>query len=93
MVGPAWANFRAFPDAIWYDFQMNEPSKITRARRLSARKRLDEAAHLQAIEGNPLDAEDRAMFAMFEREGWDHEQRRAYILDQAIKARGLDAAE
>lgn len=36
--------------------------------------------HLQAIEGNPLSPEDVAMFEMFEREGWTHEQRRAYIL-------------
>jgi hypothetical protein len=39
--------------------------------------------HLQEIEGNPLDGEDIAMFEMFEREGWDHERRRAYILAQA----------
>ena len=38
-----------------------------------------EAMNLQAIEGNPLDAEDIAMFEMFEREGWTHEQRRAHI--------------
>jgi hypothetical protein len=36
--------------------------------------------NLQAIEGNPLDAEDIAMFEMFEREGWSHERRRAHIL-------------
>jgi hypothetical protein len=28
------------------------------------------AMHLQIIEGNPLDAEDIAMFEMFEREAW-----------------------
>ena len=39
--------------------------------------------HLQEIEGNPLDAEDIAMFEMFEREGWSHERCRAYILAQA----------
>ena len=39
-----------------------------------------EAMNLQAIEGNPLDAEDIAMFEMFEREGWDEERCRAYIL-------------
>jgi hypothetical protein len=32
------------------------------------RRRL-EAMNLQEIEGNPLDAEDIAMFEMFEREG------------------------
>jgi hypothetical protein len=36
--------------------------------------------NLQAIEGNPLDAEDIAMFEMFEREGGTDEQCRAYIL-------------
>jgi hypothetical protein len=39
-----------------------------------------EAMNLHAIEGNPLDAEDVAMFEMFEREGWSDEQCRAYIL-------------
>jgi hypothetical protein len=39
-----------------------------------------EAMNLQAIEGNPLDAEDVAMFEMFERQGWSDEQCRAYIL-------------
>jgi hypothetical protein len=42
-----------------------------------------EAINLQAIEGNPFDAEDIAMFEMFEREGWTHEQRLAYILKAA----------
>ena len=41
-----------------------------------------EAMNLQAIEGNPLDAEDIAMFEMFEREGWDDERCRAYILER-----------
>ena len=50
------------------------------------RKRLPQRASggskrciLQEIEGNPLDAEDIAMFEMFEREGWDHERRAAHI--------------
>jgi hypothetical protein len=38
-----------------------------------------EAMNLQAIEGNPLDADDIAMFEMFEREGWTHDQRRDHI--------------
>ena len=41
--------------------------------------RLAEAAHLQAIEGNPLTAEEIAMFETFEREGWSPERRRAHI--------------
>ena len=52
----------------------------------AARERRLEAMHLQVIEGNPLDAEDIAMFEMFEREGWDHERRRVYILTQARAA-------
>ena len=52
----------------------------------AARKRRLEAMHLQAIEGNPLDAEDIAMFEMFEREGWDDERCLAYILEQARAA-------
>jgi hypothetical protein len=54
--------------------------------RLKAITSVDEAArrlemqHLQAIEGNPLTAEESAMFDMFEREGWSHERRRAHIL-------------
>src|SRR5262245_39514883 len=69
-------------------------SKMTKvANRLSpeeiaiTRKRRLEAVHLQVIEGNPLDEEDIAMFEMFEREGWDHERCREYIL---ARARGLN---
>ena len=43
---------------------------------------------LQEIEGNPLSADQIAMFEMFEREAWTHERRRAYIL---AKARPLAA--
>jgi hypothetical protein len=49
----------------------------------AARERRLEAMHLQVIEDNPLDEEDIAMFEMFEREGWNHERCRAYILAQA----------
>jgi hypothetical protein len=38
---------------------------------------------LQEIEGNPLDAEQIAMFEMFEREAWTHERRRTYLLARA----------
>ncbi len=37
-------------------------------------------ARLQEIEGNPFDAEDIAMFEMFEREGWSEEAQRAYVI-------------
>jgi hypothetical protein len=45
----------------------------------AARERRLEMQHLQAIEGNPLTADEIAMFEMFEREGWSHERRRAHI--------------
>jgi hypothetical protein len=44
------------------------------------RQRLLEAMNLQAIEGNPLDADDVALFEMFEREGWSAERCRDFIL-------------
>ena len=49
------------------------------------RQRTLEAAHLQAIEGNPFDAADFAMFEMFDRESFSPEQQRAYILEQSKK--------
>jgi hypothetical protein len=42
--------------------------------------------NLQIIESNPLDRADVAMFEMFEREGWDEERCRAYILAQVPAA-------
>jgi hypothetical protein len=42
-----------------------------------------EAMNLQEIEGNPLDAEDIAMFEMFERERWNEEECLAYVLSKA----------
>ena len=52
----------------------------------AARERRLEAMHLQEIEGNPLDAEDIAMFEMFEREGWDDERCLAYIRAKALES-------
>ena len=49
---------------------------------------LAEAPHLQAVEGNHLTAEE---MAMFEREGWSPERRRAHIL-RRIEYRGRVAA-
>jgi hypothetical protein len=54
------------------------PDQVNNARRLRL-----EVMRLQEIEGNPLTAEDVAMFEMFEREAWTHEQRLAYILAEA----------
>lgn len=47
------------------------------------RHRCLEAMHLQVIEDNPLDAEDIAIFEMFEREKWTDEQCIAYLNAQA----------
>lgn len=57
------------------------------------RQRTLEAAHLQAIESNPLDAEQLAMFEMFDREGWSEERQQAYILARARTAAASEAAE
>ena len=54
---------------------------------------LAEAAHLQAIEGNPLTAEEIAMFEMFEREGWPPERCRAHILRHVGDCGRIAAAE
>lgn len=54
--------------------------KLSKAEVADKRKLRLEAMNLQEIEGNPLDAEDIAMFEMFEREGWGDEKCRAYIL-------------
>jgi len=53
--------------------------KLSQAEIAELRKLRLEAMNLQEIEGNPFDAEDIAMFEMFEREGWSAEQRRAHI--------------
>ncbi len=50
--------------------------------------RLAEAVHLQAIEDNPLTAEETAMF---EREGWPPKRRRAHIA-RRVGDRGRAAA-
>ena len=65
----------------WYDGAMSEvaENKLSKAEVAELRKLRLEAMNLQAIEGNPFDADDVAMFEMFEREGWTHEQRRAHI--------------
>lgn len=55
-------------------------------------ERRRDALHLQAIEGNPFDAEDTAMFAMFDRKRWNAEQRRAYIFEQARLKQAADKA-
>jgi len=61
---------------------MKDDARLSPQEVAEARQRRLEAMRLQEIEGNPLDAEDIAMFEMFEREAWPHERRRAYILAQ-----------
>jgi hypothetical protein len=63
---------------------MGNSPRLSPAEVEMARNRRLTAMHLQEIEGNPLSAEDIAMFEMFEREAWTHERRRAYILAQAL---------
>jgi len=64
-----------------YVFPMMDVVEKPSAAEVAALRKLRlEAMNLQAIEGNPLDAEDVAMFEMFEHEGWSDEQCRAYIL-------------
>jgi hypothetical protein len=64
-------------------------SKKLTVREVAIRKaRFREAVHLQIIEGNPLDAEDLAMFEMFHRKRWSDERCRAYILARAKELAG-----
>lgn len=59
---------------------MNKPMQNHLGPGLSLR----EAMHLQELEGNPFDAEDIALFEMFEREGWSEEKCIAYILQRTL---------
>lgn len=68
---------------------MNKDDENASARGLS----LQEAMHLQALEGNPLDAEQVAMFEMFDREGWSDDRRRDYIRKRVLQRVGIPAAE
>ena len=56
-----------------------------------ADRRLAEAVHLQAMEGNPLSPDEIAMFEKFEREGRPPDERRARIA-RRFKGRGSAAA-
>lgn len=59
---------------------MVQDTPLSETEVIAARKRRLAAMRMQEIEGNPLSAEDVAMFEMFERERWSHARRRAYIL-------------
>jgi hypothetical protein len=56
----------------------NSPS-LSASEVARATERREVSMHLHAIEGNPLIPNEIAMFEMFEREAWTHEQRRAYL--------------
>jgi hypothetical protein len=60
-----------------------DPSRLSSAEVAQARHRRIAAMRLQEIEGNPLDADEVAMFEMFEREAWTHERRLAYLVARA----------
>ncbi|CAG1005966.1 hypothetical protein RHIZO_03220 [Rhizobiaceae bacterium] len=74
------------------DMDMSD-EKLSPEEVAAARARRLEAQHLQLIEGNPLDADDIAMFEMFERERWPHERCRAYILERIRREQQAAAAE
>lgn len=67
---------------IWGAMSVSD-HPLTEVEVAAARHRRLEAMRLQEIEGNPLDAEQIAMFEMFEREAWPHERCIAYILERA----------
>lgn len=55
---------------------------------------LREAMRLQEIEHNPLDPEQVAMFAMFERQGWSERQRLDYLRKRRLeRSAALTVAE
>jgi hypothetical protein len=72
---------------------MKGDDRLTEAEVAAARERRLLAQKLQELEGNPLDAEDVAMFEMFERERWSHERCLSYILERAIQKAQVAAAE
>jgi len=62
---------------------MDDTPRPTIATGAQARRRRLAAMRLQEIEGNPLSADQVAMFEMFEREAWTPDQQLAYILAKA----------
>ena len=64
---------------------MHKPDRLSPSEVEAAHKRRLTAMRLQEIEGNPLSADDVAMFEMFEREAWTHERRLSHILVQAVQ--------
>lgn len=57
------------------------------------RQRDREAVALHAIEGITFNADENALFAKFEHEGWSDEQIRAYLRSQLDNSSDTIAAE
>ncbi len=62
-----------------YNVTMPDVFPLSPAEIAAARKRRLVAQHLQALEGNPLTADEIAMFDMFDREGWSGDRCRDFI--------------
>ena len=60
---------------------------------LATEQTLREAKHLQALEANPLHAEQAAMFDQMLREGWSAEECLAHLNERALTRAGVSAAE
>lgn len=72
---------------------MFRPFKKQNPQSSAARKRAADADHMQMMEGNPLNADDQALFEMFDRKGLSYEEREAYIIDLFSRERRGSAAE
>jgi hypothetical protein len=70
------------PPAFMLRYSMDDRPRLTPTTVTRARRRRLAAMRLQEIEGNPLSADEVAMFEMFEREGRTDERRRAYVLSR-----------
>ena len=66
--------------------QLVERPDLAGLERRQRRRRRLEAMHSNAIEGNPFDADDVALFEMFDREGFTDEERISYIRQLALAA-------
>ena len=65
---------------------MNETVKLFPNMAPEERSSLLFAMRLQEIESNPLDAEQIAMFEMFDRDGLTDEQCRAHLINRAMQS-------
>lgn len=77
--------FLDIPAGLWYNGSMKTKEQ--------KQQLLREALHLQAMEDNPLSADQIAVFEMFEREGWTPAKRLAHLKKRARKGDVVPAAE